>query len=88
MSPLIPGGPGGKYLGRSGPLTAAELREVVADVRDQLKREPEVLDELGEAILQRDLATAAQITTHLRDLLRVVDALLAMTTVGDGKAAS
>ena len=84
MSPATCGGPGGKWLGRKpGPMSPAELREVLADLRDQLRREPEVLDALGEAILSRDLATTSEILTHLRDLFAMVEAVMRFVTVAD-----
>ena len=77
------GGPGGKWLGRSGPMTAAELREAIADVREQVGREPEVLAQLAEAILSRDLTTSTEILTHLRDLFAVIAVVLRLATVVD-----
>jgi hypothetical protein len=82
---LTPGGPGGKYLGRSGPVSHGELREVLADVHDQLRREPEVLDALQQAILEGDLSTSTEIITHLRDLFVLLDWLVRNARVG-GKA--
>jgi hypothetical protein len=80
---LTPGGPGGKWLGRSGPLTTAELHELLIDVRAQLEREPAVLDQFGEAILTRDLATTSDILVHLRDFFTLITALLRIVTVAD-----
>lgn len=77
------GGPGGKYLHRSGVMTPVELREALADVRDQVEREPEVLDQLGAAILSRDLTTTSEILAHLRDLFTVLGALLRLVHVAD-----
>jgi hypothetical protein len=73
---LQPGGPGGKYLGRSGPFLAAELRELLADVRDQLEREPGVLDHLEEAILAGDLTTTTEVMIHLRDFFALLMVLV------------
>ena len=76
MSGLTPGGPGGKYLGRTEPLTPSEYRVLLGEVCDQLAREPEILDRLTEAILAGDLTTTTEITTHLRDLFTMLEALL------------
>jgi hypothetical protein len=80
---LQPGGPNGRYLGRNGPFSAHELRQVIADVQEQLRVEPEVLDTLQQAILDRDLTTSTEIITHLRDFFGVIDALLRNARVGD-----
>ena len=83
----VHGGPGGKYLGRSGPLSEAELGEVLADVNDQLQREPQVLDALSEAILVGDLTASTEIIAHLRDLVALLEVLVGMVRV-TGKAGS
>jgi hypothetical protein len=57
----VPGGPDGKYLGKAGPLTAAELREAVAEVLDQVEHEPEVLEQLTAFILAGNLAGVTDI---------------------------
>lgn len=80
---LTPGGPGGKYLGRSGPVDPAELREMLADVHDQLKREPAVLDSLEQAILTRDLTTSTEILIHLRDFFMLLETMMRSVRVGD-----
>lgn len=76
------GGPGGKYLGGSGPMTGVELREARADLLDQLAREPEVLHELEAAVLAGDLATLRHILEHLHDLFGVLAAWVQCTMVG------
>jgi len=76
-----PGGPGGKYLGGTGPMTAAELREALSEIREQVDHEPAVLEELGQAILSGDLATTAALLEHLRDFFTVLGALLALVDV-------
>ncbi|HBH00970.1 MAG: hypothetical protein A2X36_00055 [Elusimicrobia bacterium GWA2_69_24] len=88
MSGLTPGGPGGKYLGRTEPLTPSEYRVLLGEVCDQLAREPEILDRLTEAILAGDLTTTTEITTHLRDLFTMLEALLRRVTVADERRAS
>jgi hypothetical protein len=64
-------------------MTAAELRQAVADVRDQLDREPAVLDTLSEAILAGDLGTVRGILVHLRDFVTVLQALVRLIHVTD-----
>ena len=76
--------------GSGGPLTAAELHELLTDVRDQLEREPAVLDQLDVAILERDLTTTADILVHLRDFFTLITTLLQIVRVTDppsGRAA-
>ena len=71
-------------------MTTAELHEVLTDVHAQLAREPAILDQLGEAILARDLTTTADILVHLRDFFTLITALLQIVTVTDpppGRAA-
>ena len=83
MSPSTPGGPGGKYLGRTGPLDAADLWAVRADLLDQLAREPEVLDALEAAMRAGDRVTMCDILRHLRDLVTLMAAWVQCTKVGD-----
>jgi len=81
-----PAGPGGKYLGRTGPMTVPELRAALAEVREQVGREGVVLDELADAILTRDLTTTTAVLMHLRDLFMVIGALLDVVRVDEEPA--
>jgi len=82
-----PGGPGGKYLGRTGPMTVPELREALAEIRAQVDCEPAVLAELAEAILAGDLETTTALLAHLRDLFVVLSALLHVVDVAEAPPA-
>jgi hypothetical protein len=77
-----------KWSNKTDPMTPAELREALAEILDQLEREPDVLAELEEAVLARDLATMRAILVHLRDFFTVLEVLVRLVTVVDPPAVS
>jgi hypothetical protein len=70
-------------IGRDGPLTAADLQAIRADLLDQLAREPDVLDALETAARSGDAATGLEILAHLRDLFPLLTEWVRLTRVGD-----
>jgi hypothetical protein len=70
-------------IGRDGPLTAADLRAIRAELLAQLEHEPAVLDALEAAGRSGDATTGLEILAHLRDLFTLLTEWVRLTKVGD-----